>query len=176
VTEVDSQAGEISAVASNPIDHDGSWLQSVIGLLDVATRQLHSNQEAAQSAIEQAALLLQGQMRAHLRQGPRASAETIRQPLTLRESNVLRLIAGGLSNKRIARHLDIAPETVKSHTKKIFAKLAAQTRAQAVAHGEVLGIIGATPAISRALGWSTDQPMNPATARLNSPGTSMFGK
>jgi DNA-binding CsgD family transcriptional regulator len=53
----------------------------------------------------------------------------------------LRLIAGGLSNKRIAQRLDITPETVKSHTKSIFAKLAAQTRAQAVAHGEALGLI-----------------------------------
>lgn len=64
-----------------------------------------------------------------------------RQPLTARESNVLRLIANGLSNKRIAQRLDIAPETVKSHTKSIFAKLAARTRAQAVAHGEALGLM-----------------------------------
>jgi ATP/maltotriose-dependent transcriptional regulator MalT len=63
-----------------------------------------------------------------------------RQPLTPREGNVLRLIASGLSNKRIAQRLDIAPETVKSHAKSIFAKLAAQTRAQAVAHGEALGL------------------------------------
>ena len=69
--------------------------------------------------------------------------EAIRQPLTPRESNVLRLIAGGLSNKRIAQRLDITPETVKSHTKSIFAKLAAQTRAQAVAHGEALGLLQA---------------------------------
>jgi ATP/maltotriose-dependent transcriptional regulator MalT len=71
----------------------------------------------------------------------RHSPEAIRQPLTPREGNVLRLIASGLSNKRIAQRLDIAPETVKSHTKSIFAKLAAQTRAQAVAHGEALGLI-----------------------------------
>ena len=71
----------------------------------------------------------------------RRPAEAIRQPLTPREGNVLRLIAGGLSNKRIAQRLDITPETVKSHTKSIFAKLAAQTRAQAVAHGEALGLI-----------------------------------
>ena len=71
----------------------------------------------------------------------RQPPEAIRQPLTPREGNVLRLIAGGLSNKRIAQRLDIAPETVKSHTKSIFAKLAAQTRAQAVAHGEALGLI-----------------------------------
>jgi ATP/maltotriose-dependent transcriptional regulator MalT len=73
--------------------------------------------------------------------GARRAPEASRQPLTPRESNVLRLIAGGLSNKRIAQRLDIAPETVKSHTKSIFAKLAAQTRAQAVAHGEALGLI-----------------------------------
>ena len=71
----------------------------------------------------------------------RRAPEASRQPLTPRESNVLRLIAGGLSNKRIAQRLDITPETVKSHTKSIFAKLAAQTRAQAVAHGEALGLI-----------------------------------
>ena len=71
----------------------------------------------------------------------RRPPEALPQRLTPRESNVLRLIAGGLSNKRIAQRLDITPETVKSHTKSIFAKLAAQTRAQAVAHGEALGLI-----------------------------------
>jgi LuxR family maltose regulon positive regulatory protein len=76
-----------------------------------------------------------------LASGTRRPAEIIRQPLTPRENNVLCLIATGLSNKQIARRLDIAPETVKSHTKSIFAKLAAQTRAQAVAHAESLGLI-----------------------------------
>jgi ATP/maltotriose-dependent transcriptional regulator MalT len=76
-----------------------------------------------------------------LANGVRRPPEIIRQPLTARESNVLRLIANGLSNKRIAQRLDIAPETVKSHAKSIFAKLAAQTRAQAVAHAEALGLI-----------------------------------
>jgi ATP/maltotriose-dependent transcriptional regulator MalT len=72
---------------------------------------------------------------------PGRRPKALRQPLTPREGNVLRLIASGLSNKRIAQRLDIAPETVKSHAKSIFAKLAAQTRAQAVAHGEALGLI-----------------------------------
>jgi LuxR family maltose regulon positive regulatory protein len=54
-------------------------------------------------------------------------------PLSPRENAVLRLICGGLSNKRIARSLQIAPETVKSHAKHILKKLNAQTRAEAVA-------------------------------------------
>jgi AraC family transcriptional regulator len=70
---VDSQAGESFAVATNPIDHGGSWIQSVIGLLDVATQQLESSTEAAHSAIEQATTLLQERMRPHSRVGSRSS-------------------------------------------------------------------------------------------------------
>jgi ATP/maltotriose-dependent transcriptional regulator MalT len=73
--------------------------------------------------------------------GSRRVTNEVNQGLTKRESGVLQLIADGLSNKRIAQRLDIAPETVKSHAKNIFCKLAAQTRAQAVARGEALGII-----------------------------------
>jgi len=70
---VDSQAGETFAVATPPIDQGDSWLQSVIGLLDVATQQLQSSNEAAQAAIEQAtSLLLQGQRRLHSRGRSRA--------------------------------------------------------------------------------------------------------
>jgi ATP/maltotriose-dependent transcriptional regulator MalT len=65
----------------------------------------------------------------------------VNQPLTKRESGILQLIADGLSNKRIAQRLDITPETVKSHAKNIFFKLAAQTRAQAVSRAEALGMI-----------------------------------
>lgn len=53
--------------------------------------------------------------------------------LSPRERGVLLLICRGLSNKDIARELQIAPETVKSHTKNILLKLSARTRAEAVA-------------------------------------------
>jgi ATP/maltotriose-dependent transcriptional regulator MalT len=75
------------------------------------------------------------------RNGSKRLSGEVNQPLTKRESGVLQLIADGLSNKRIAQRLDITPETVKSHAKNIFYKLAAQTRAQAVARAEALGII-----------------------------------
>ena len=63
---------------------------------------------------------------------PRAAVG--RRILSPRESHILRLIGRGMSNKRIAQELKIAPETVKSHAKHIFVKLNAQTRAQAVAY------------------------------------------
>jgi len=49
----------------------------------------------------------------------------------LRETHILTLVAKGHSNKDIARSLGIAPETVKSHVKSIFAKLGVSGRVQA---------------------------------------------
>jgi ATP/maltotriose-dependent transcriptional regulator MalT len=61
--------------------------------------------------------------------------------LSARERTIVLLMGHGLSNKRIARQLSIAPETVKSHAKRIFWKLTAQTRAQAVYRASELGLI-----------------------------------
>jgi len=61
--------------------------------------------------------------------------------LSARERTVVLLMGHGLSNKRIARQLSIAPETVKSHAKRIFLKLTVQTRAQAVFRASTLGLL-----------------------------------
>jgi ATP/maltotriose-dependent transcriptional regulator MalT len=61
--------------------------------------------------------------------------------LSARERTIVLLMGHGLSNKRIARQLSIAPETVKSHAKRIFGKLTVQTRAQAVYRASALGLI-----------------------------------
>jgi LuxR family transcriptional regulator, maltose regulon positive regulatory protein len=66
---------------------------------------------------------------------------TTYQTLSQRETAILQAIAHGMSNKRIAQSLGIAPETVKSHAKSIFAKLATRTRAQAVARAEAIGLL-----------------------------------
>ena len=63
------------------------------------------------------------------------------ESLSPRERHILTLMSHGLSNKRIAKQLDIAPETVKSHAKHILLKLAAQTRVEAVSRAHSLGII-----------------------------------
>jgi LuxR family transcriptional regulator, maltose regulon positive regulatory protein len=63
------------------------------------------------------------------------------RPLSRREIGILQMIADGMSNKGIARSLGITPETVKSHAKNIFVKLATRTRAQAVARAEAIGFL-----------------------------------
>ena len=61
--------------------------------------------------------------------------------LSARERMIVLLISNGLSNKEIARQLSIAPETVKSHAKRIFWKLTVRSRAQAVGRAAALGLI-----------------------------------
>jgi DNA-binding NarL/FixJ family response regulator len=63
------------------------------------------------------------------------------ETLSLREVEVLRLIAGGNANKMIAARLSITEETVKGHVKNILAKLAANDRTHAVTIGLKRGII-----------------------------------
>jgi LuxR family maltose regulon positive regulatory protein len=65
----------------------------------------------------------------------------VTESLSPREHSILRSISSGLSNKRIAQELQIAPETVKSHVKGIFIKLAVQTRAHAVSTANALGLL-----------------------------------
>ena len=61
--------------------------------------------------------------------------------LSTRERAIVLLMGHGLTNKMIARQLSIAPETVKSHAKRIFGKLTVQSRAQAVYRASELGLI-----------------------------------
>jgi LuxR family maltose regulon positive regulatory protein len=61
--------------------------------------------------------------------------------LSARETDILKLIAQGMSNKEIARNLDIGPETVKTHLKSVFTKLGVERRAQAVSRAQTLGLV-----------------------------------
>lgn len=63
------------------------------------------------------------------------------ESLSTRETTILRLMSLGLSNKAIARELRVTPETVKSHAKHIFIKLASKNRAEAVSRAAELGLM-----------------------------------
>jgi len=62
------------------------------------------------------------------------SASDTPDGLTSRETEVLSLIAGGLSNSEIAERFIVSEGTVKSHINRIFAKIGARDRAQAVTY------------------------------------------
>ena len=61
--------------------------------------------------------------------------------ITARELEVLQLIAGGLSNREIAEKLFVSENTVKTHSSRVFDKLGAKRRTQAVQVAKEFGLI-----------------------------------
>ena len=61
--------------------------------------------------------------------------------LTPKEAEVLALLNSGMSNKLIARTMDIGDGTVKWHMKNLFSKLSAGTRRHAVDRARMLGLV-----------------------------------
>ena len=58
-----------------------------------------------------------------------------------REFAVLRELAAGLSNKEIARRLEVSPNTIKTHIARLFEKLGASRRTEAIAKARELDIL-----------------------------------
>jgi DNA-binding NarL/FixJ family response regulator len=68
--------------------------------------------------------------------GPRSGAPE----LSVRETEVIRLIAAGLTNKEIGYRLRLSEKTVKNHVSKIFSKLHFCARSQAAVHAVRIGL------------------------------------
>jgi DNA-binding NarL/FixJ family response regulator len=69
---------------------------------------------------------------------PKALAELGISP---REAAVLAELAAGYSNKEIARRLDVSPNTVKTHVARLYEKLGATRRTDAVRRARELGLV-----------------------------------
>lgn len=73
------------------------------------------------------------------------SSETIRRPeegrLTSRELEVLLTMSQGMTNAQIARKLYISEKTVKNHATRIFRKLGAKSRVDAVRRATIMGLL-----------------------------------
>jgi DNA-binding NarL/FixJ family response regulator len=86
---------------------------------------------------------------------PQAAARLLREvrtpespeTLTDRETEVLTLLARGMSNKEIARELVIGEKTVKTHVSNVLAKLGVQSRTQAALYAVRIGLVAAPPEI-----------------------------
>ncbi|MBK8618442.1 MAG: helix-turn-helix transcriptional regulator [Anaerolineales bacterium] len=69
------------------------------------------------------------------------NAQPLIDPLSERELEVLRLVADGLSNDEIGQKLFLAVSTVKGHNLRIFGKLQAKSRTEAIVRARELGLL-----------------------------------
>ena len=76
---------------------------------------------------------------------PTSGTERPSGPLSDREVEILQAIANGRSTSEIGVAFDITEHTVRSHVKRIFTKLGAHSKAEAVAKGVHLGLISTEP-------------------------------
>jgi DNA-binding NarL/FixJ family response regulator len=89
--------------------------------------------DAAKHAIEGKAVIHPQLTRAFIEEVQLAEKRPDVAPLWRRVTEILQKVAYGATTKEVARDLDISPHTVKTHLERIFEKLGANDRAQAVA-------------------------------------------
>jgi len=106
-------------------------------LKDVSSEDLH---RAARMALEGKAVIHPALMKAFLDE-VRFLPKDGSSPLSPREVQILQHIASGSSTKQVARDLGISAHTVKTHLERIFDKLGANDRAQAVAIALRMGVV-----------------------------------
>jgi DNA-binding CsgD family transcriptional regulator/ArsR family metal-binding transcriptional regulator len=119
-------------------DENGNLVRTVSLDIDTACLRRKINQKEAHIQTLQSQL---SDIEKHRRENIASANAELPAPLTRREIQVLRRIAGGATNKQISKELNISPHTVKSHVIHIFNKIGVNDRAQASAWGALHGVI-----------------------------------
>ena len=96
---------------------------------------------AARMAMEGKAVLHPKLTKAFIEEAQMVDKDNSQAPLSKRETEILQKVAYGATTKAVADELGISPHTVKTHLERIFEKLGANDRAQAVAIAIRKGIV-----------------------------------
>jgi DNA-binding NarL/FixJ family response regulator len=97
--------------------------------------------DAAKQAVEGRAVIHPQLTKTFIEEVQHADEAPTTTPLSKREKQILQLVANGSTTKEVARDLGISPHTVKTHLERIFEKLGANDRAQAVAIAIRTGLV-----------------------------------
>jgi DNA-binding NarL/FixJ family response regulator len=100
--------------------------------LETAIRHVHEGRTWLDPVVQERLVVAALQTETRLDESDDQGADALPDGLTPREAEVLALIADGLSNAQICARLVVSPATVKTHVNRIFAKIGARDRAQAV--------------------------------------------
>jgi DNA-binding NarL/FixJ family response regulator len=144
-----AESGRWMALLTNPCDYEGA----AAALADGANAVITIYADAAQFELAMRAMVDGGApyMTADLARGiardllakglPQQPAAPSLPPLTARETQVLELVAAGLSNREVAERLTLSINTVRSHLQTISTKLRATSRTKMVASAWGSGIV-----------------------------------
>ncbi|HUP27506.1 MAG TPA: response regulator transcription factor [Chloroflexia bacterium] len=147
VVETLGEQGETAILVLSDTDAPASLLRALPlrGWGIVSPDAPSAELQAAVSSVAQGLVVLSLPLAGRLLDGPTAvhalDNSPLDEPLTAREAEVLDLLSQGLSNKLIARKLQISEHTVKFHVSSIYTKLGAASRTDAVSKGARHGLI-----------------------------------
>ena len=96
---------------------------------------------AARMAMDGKAVLHPKLTKAFIEEAQMVDKDSSQAPLSKRETEILQKVAYGATTKSVAQELGISPHTVKTHLERIFEKLGANDRAQAVAIAIRKGVV-----------------------------------
>ena len=113
---------------------------ATLGEGDAADAEMHEAIQAFERLGARHYVGLAMALRHEHRSAPDRSRTSKAQPLTRREIEVLRLVAQGMSNQKIAERLVVSPFTVKRHVANLLTKLDVNTRAAAAAYAAREGL------------------------------------
>ena len=142
IREIKERAPEIEIIALTSVLEDRLVVDAVqAGAMGYLLKD--TNADALIEAIYAAA---KGEVRLHPEAAKRlvreVRSEGMREALTPRETDVLRLLAKGQSNKDIADSTELSEGTVKTHVSRILSKLALSSRTQAALFALKEGLVG----------------------------------
>ncbi len=141
ITAIRRELPDIEIIALTSVLEDASVVGAIkAGAIGYLLKDTHADELCR--AIKAAAA---GQVQL----SPQAAARLMREvqlpespeTLTERETEVLRLIGKGLSNKDIARALNIGEKTVKTHVSSVLSKLGVSSRTQAALYAVKIGLV-----------------------------------
>ena len=137
LASLSDDAPPVLALMPDETNATRAWSTGARGLIlrDAGPDQIVS----ALAALDQGLTVLDPSLSSGIPGGRGLPAESAQ--LTPRESQALRLLADGLTNKAIADRMGISENTVKFHVNGVLGKLNAQSRAEAVAQAARMGLI-----------------------------------
>lgn len=145
IGEIRKAQPDVEVIALTSVLEDASVVGAVrAGAIGYLLKNTEGNElRRAVRAAAQGQVQLSPEAASRLMAGLRQPVQT--ESLTERETEVLKLVAAGKSNKEIAAQLTITERTVKTHVSSIMAKLDVQSRTQAALYAVRAGIVSDSP-------------------------------